>query len=839
MSYFKCIMLILLFAGMSIDGYSQKSNSRRFAKYVVPKDPLKAKEFLIDRSKTARGNFKIYYSLLLADFYERSGDFTLAEKTYTETYSEVRKNKVKPGRALFKNGGGTVYDSYDRLGYFYLRTGNLRKAEQIFNESRAVRDSLFRKRSVHRIHPIVGLGSLSYRRGDYTKALILFGEAEKKLNIATTTFYDFDKVTRLFLSDLAEICMTQNKNEQAWDYINKLSIASSGISKFETRMSSKLETARIMELKARYFMLTGDLDKAQEYIDQSLKYYPVKIGSSDVKFKILKTQALLHWYAGKNELSNEAFLSLIKSYREHIAKNFISMSDYEKEQFYNTLRGDFNLFNAYAVSQYATASSTILFEEIYNNVLNTKALLLNGTNKIKNNIMRGLDSELKEKFQLWEQGKAKLSSAYFDKKSVDKIDSLEDKIEQLEKEINQKSKLFNVNQNAATWQQVRNSLKEKEAAIEILRVNSTKQNDFSGKKIQKDSTIYVAMIIKKDSKNPECVFFPNGNQMERKFISYYRNSIFSRIENQFSYNQFWLPLKESLKGIEKIYLSPDGVYNQINLNTLKNPASQQYLLDELELVYLTNTADLLHEKVVVETGGAALFGRPSYGFEAQSATLIKSSTYGTRDVITDELESFRDQEFSDLPGTETEITAIEKILSDRKISVNTFVGQKALEENVKTLENPSILHIATHGFFVDDQASLVSPMIRSGLILAGVKNQGSQQSEDGILTAYEATNLNLEKTNLVVLSACETGLGEVRNGEGVYGLQRAIIVAGANNLLMSLWKVDDQATAELMTEMYRALDFKDNQTGFRNAQKALRQKYPEPFYWGAFIMLGN
>lgn len=130
-------------------------------------------------------------------------------------------------------------------------------------------------------------------------------------------------------------------------------------------------------------------------------------------------------------------------------------------------------------------------------------------------------------------------------------------------------------------------------------------------------------------------------------------------------------------------------------------------------------------------------------------------------------------------------------------------------------------------------------MIRSGIILAGVNNNQGR-SEDGILTAYEATNLQLDSTYLVVLSACETGLGDVKNGEGVYGLQRGFIVAGTKYLLMSLWKVDDRATAILMENVYSEwLKSGDLPGAVKTAQRSLRKEYPQPFYWGSFILLGN
>jgi len=786
-------------------------------------------------------NFLIYLSLKESDLYIRIGDFQRAESILLLTVEDVSSMKLNWSSAMLPFYEGTVMDAYDKLAYFYLNTGNLRKAEQLFNESKTKRNDIFPKRSVHRIHPIAGLGSLHFQKGEIDKANQYFQEAERSLNRATTTFYDFDNVSRLYLSDQVENALMQGRHDEAFSYINKLAIASSGVAKFGSRIGSRLEIARILELKARYYLLEDDYRRAQEYLTEANKYYSTKISSSDIKFKLLKTQAMIYWFDGHAEKADEAFLALIQAYRQHIDANFISMSEYEKEQFYNTLKSDFNLFNAYALTR-PESPRKALMEAMLNNTINTKALLLNASNKIKNSILQSGDITLIQKLDLWESAKAQLSAYYFDKDAIQKIDSLEKEVEVLENEINAQSHLFTDKSNPREWKQVQSALGKGEAAIEMVRINTleTGHKNYYGKNNGlSDSAVYVAFIIKSELENVEYILFTDGNRMESRGLSFYRNSIVARAEDDTSYETFWQPLKPSLKGVSKVYFSPDGVFNQLNLNTLKNPISQDYLIDELELVYITNTADLLlQEEQINDVANAVLVGRPSFDVNI-TPTNQPGAQYGTRYVMTDELVSFKDQEFADLPGTEQEISRIEKTLTQRNISVQSFIGDLALEENVKGVDGPSILHIATHGFFVDDAASAVNPMIRSGLVLAGVKNKEQQENADGILTAYEATNLRLDNTSLVVLSACETGLGEVRNGQGVYGLQRAIIVAGANNLLMSLWKVDDEATALLMISFYNNWQYGNNQSAFREAQLTMRKQYRDPFYWGAFIMLGK
>jgi CHAT domain-containing protein len=281
-----------------------------------------------------------------------------------------------------------------------------------------------------------------------------------------------------------------------------------------------------------------------------------------------------------------------------------------------------------------------------------------------------------------------------------------------------------------------------------------------------------------------------------------------------------------------VFISPDGVFNQINLNTLKDK-SGVYVLNKYDIVIVGNSKDILGIKgrSAVAKREAFLLGFPDYGGSNVPA----------------------------LPGTKTELDAVAKLLKTGGYTTKQYMERGASESIMKSVKAPGLLHIATHGYFLADadlnengavgislENAQANPLLRSGLLLAGAAPTMSGEAsvnlssnDNGVLTAYEAMNLDLNGTDLIILSACETGLGDVKAGEGVYGLQRAFLVAGANALIMSLWKVDDAATQMLMTNFYTNWMKSGNKLkAFKQAQTQLMAKYKEPYYWGAFVMMG-
>jgi CHAT domain-containing protein len=300
-----------------------------------------------------------------------------------------------------------------------------------------------------------------------------------------------------------------------------------------------------------------------------------------------------------------------------------------------------------------------------------------------------------------------------------------------------------------------------------------------------------------------------------------------------------------LKGATNVLIAPDGTLNVIPFSALVDDRGE-FLIKRFTFTYLTSGRDLLRLNVkTVAQGGGVIFADPSFDGTApgtKAATEPKSR--GSRSV---DLASLS---WPALPGTGAEATEVERTMRGMKV----FRGAQATEGELKRVHGPKILHLATHGFFLPDEppakvhegAPLAAekhenPLLRSGLAFAGA-NKLSSGTEDGILTAMEASGLDLWGTKLVVLSACETGAGKVTNGDGVYGLRRALVIAGAESLVMSLWQVDDEATKELMAGYYKRLTAgKARSAALRDVQLEIhnRTQYAHPYFWASFLPAGD
>ena len=334
------------------------------------------------------------------------------------------------------------------------------------------------------------------------------------------------------------------------------------------------------------------------------------------------------------------------------------------------------------------------------------------------------------------------------------------------------------------------------------------------------------------------------------------------------------PIKKQLGDVKEIFISPDGNLNLIPFEVLQSP-DERYLIEDYTFNYLAAGRDVLGFGQINEKGGKALIiGDPDFDLGGKTQSKLPAGVTRSGTTLAKRSIKMSGLHFERLEGTQKEVKAIQGLLGKKNVAL--YFGREAGEAALFGHNAPRILHLATHGFFLSDQdlsglvdknamsgmasmsapfikkgkaVQIENPLLRSGIALAGanatLKAEGPQKS-DGIVTAEKILGLRLRGTEMVVLSACETGLGKVKAGEGVFGLRRAFVQAGTKSLIMSMWSVPDNETRELMIQFYKNIQ-SGMSRGQALRQAALKQKvivaerygHSHPFYWGAFVFLGE
>jgi len=321
--------------------------------------------------------------------------------------------------------------------------------------------------------------------------------------------------------------------------------------------------------------------------------------------------------------------------------------------------------------------------------------------------------------------------------------------------------------------------------------------------------------------------------------------------------------------VQTVFIAPDGALNIISFAGLVDPLSGHYIIEDHAIHYLASGRDLIKLSQSWDAGNGLLaFGDPDYD-------ILPGETPGLLDELTEKVKGFSLSGLTRnvraecaeldgvvvprLPGTRTEIERVKERWSDvSKEPAIVHFGADASEEALKAESyGRRVIHLATHGYYIGEHCRTVlgkdrviseNPLLLAGLFLAGANQNGSAADklgrEDGIVTAEEVANLNLNGVQLVVLSACETGLGEVHNGEGVYGLRRSFQMAGARTVMSALWQVDDKSTADLMADLFvqdqRSIAESMRESALKQIQKRRASHQSDhPFYWAAFVANGD
>jgi CHAT domain-containing protein len=774
----------------------------------------------------------IYTKKLGQDFYFNSILHYNLACVYVDIGDDNQAEKHIQGSLdiIFKTSGKeqTEYPMFLAvLGVIKQRNGDWTAAERCFSESRDLRARILTKKHPHYAQSNVFLANLKLDQG-------LPEVAQPLLEEALAVLKEIDGPTHtslLYPLQLLAICKAQQGQYSAADSL----------------------------LLAADHILEVNFDRVGKKQAQNLEY-----------------KAFLKTIQGTSSPEVAQWLSQASKYRHSIINHALS---YSSGRDLESLIHDLKRFNDIC---YSAAKVHGLAGLAYDGVLFAKNMALQSQSAIRESISQNNDPSVKQTYAEWTDLKRILVKEITNLTKSIIIDSLEQLIAQKERYLAGKLTSFKDEVRVVSYPDVVKALDKSACAIEFV--------DYKKPSLTfTDEIEYAALILTPFQPNP--YFIPlfsekqlstllakTGYQAEATSLLYAARSgdLIGQAPAYGTelYKLIWKPIDSLInspsfeggrgEAIKKVYYSPSGLLHRIAFATLPVDG-KKVLADRYELHQLGSTRSLVVKtpEPVAQDYTAAIFGGVQYD---RSGTQTDSTAPEIADnrlwTLVERPRDGVEDGFEYLPGTALEVQRLEKMLTQNHISTYSHTGVRATEEALKslgrdTVKSPEILHIATHGFFFPDPEKHKTqgfgeenvfkwnenPLFRSGLALAGANAAWSGQPtpgnlEDGIATAYEISHLNLSNTKLVVLSACETGLGDIKGSEGVYGLQRAFKMAGADFLLVSLWQVPDKETAEFMDFFYGAwLKGKTIHEAFAKAQKKMRKKHKEVYKWGAWVLV--
>lgn len=793
------------------------------------------------------------YSQLLGNSYVAVGRLNDAEEIYLKTLSDLKKGN---------NEHHEVYRNIcDALGVLYCQVHNYQKAKDFSGQSKWLHE-MYMDFDDSYIRCLSNCAIAECNLGNSYVAKMFIDVALKYIRKGYG-YSASEKVINAVQSingnnlDILQFSNNAYKALQLRPYIQMLSNAAMIYQQagfWEDAVICMKESISIGEELGEQNSVAynnmGTMYLSQSKISEALPYFTkaISLYTTDYeKNEVLSNYALALWLLNSDECS-QITIQASKSLTNSITSNFSFLSQEEKYNYYKHFEYYFPFLN---LALYDDGNEN-LYGYIYDNILTTKGLLLRASNGIKETIIQSGNEELIGDYNKMVTLRQQV---LIEQDSVIRID-LAEEIELLDKKLSRNAADYGVftKFNNLNWKDVRASLNNNDIAIEFYNIPIVHRSDT----IQNMSyePRYCAVILKNDYHFPKIVpLCKELDLLELDDDSLYYTDILNRL--------IWEPLEPELNGMQNIFFSADRVLHHIGIEHAQLKDGSK-INNHYNIYRLSSTRVLVETRKNDKSKNAVLYGGLLYDLEPEQ--LIEESRNGefrsekaSRAV---ELSNLR-YGVKYLPGTKQEVEDIYMEFSDKNIGCDIVTDIAGTEESFKSLvsKNVDIIHLATHGFYwseetaeernyvsfltnmnnksqsFDDKALLRSGLFFTGanICLAGEKLP--DDVEDGVLTAQELSKMNLGNVDMVVMSACQSGLGET-SGEGVFGLQRGFKLAGANTLLMSLWEVDDEATKILMTEFYKNyLSGKTKIESLRLAQQTLRLTHPEPEYWAAFILL--
>ncbi len=695
------------------------------------------------------------------------------------------------------------------------------------------------------------LGDCYYNLNDFEKALNSYKKAGYKVGIVRVLAAKGNITEALSMQEKiveeekerSQHAIYISGHEPYWDYLSTLASYYIMLGQFEKAIScekqNKESVCSFLNISKAYAG-KQDWERAKEY---AFKAYQLH---SQERMKALILVELAKCFFSTNDVQNlqSSIYGLIKFSGDELLLSFQDLT-YNERSIYIEEYSDI-LSQQIPTYAYYTHSDSII-EAAFNASLMIKGALLNSENSVKRIVEESKDDSL---IDLWDEMRTDryILSKELEKDSLNRkinVDSLQKVIYNLEDSLIVKCKEYGdiTRSMSLKWNDIQQHLHSDDLAIEFLSFP-----------INNDSVMYVALSLRKHSKCPKMTTLFEGKQLKG-----FPDSLHYQCKEMT--DLVWKPLQSELEGVKNIYFSPSGALYNIGIEYLPE-------MEDYKIYRLSSTRELVTGGKTETKNRAVLYGGLRY-----DAGFDKSTTEKSLAILDETFKERANVRGMGLRGgkeylkhTKEEVDIIGEELS--KVNWECVIDSAAMgtEESFKALSGRKIgcLHISTHGFyytkedadnarykFMHIDNNMVSTedkaLTRSGLVLSGANHilEGDtlpDNVEDGILTAKEIADVDLRGLDLVVLSACQTGLGDISQGEGVFGLQRGFKKAGANSILMSLWEVDDKATQILMTQFYKnLLSGQSKRQALLSAQKYLRNveggKYDKPKYWAAFILL--
>lgn len=730
-----------------------------------------------------------------------------------------------------------VASGLNNLATLYFRLGNYERSLEYHERSLVQRKAIWGNE-----HPEV---AISYN--NMGSLYLEWEEADDRLNKALDAFNEclrLDSSLQLLshpdhsmhLNNLAETYRQMNRPEEARKLYER-SIA------LEEQYYGKRHPNIAVSYHNLAMVFTGlqDYALAQENASKALAIYQDAYGNECSECtSVFFSLGQIHFLQGHHYEAIDHYRKGLFASRKFLNDNFEFLSSAERTHLLNSLRYNHELFLDFAIA--ASDSIPEALDIAMENQAFERGLLLRTDVSIRNKVKNG-GKELRIKYEEWLSAKQRIAKLYAEVEPQEgRIEALETKITSLEKEMASMAFEPQRDRNIPTIREMKKALGEEDAMVDFFAFQST----------LKDGTPYTqygAFVLKKELDHPLLVPLCHLSDLEAvlgQHPSTYKNYIdeLYGTQNSFDadlYRLVWQPLDSVLQNTRSVYLYPTELFHKIAFHALRKE-NGIFLSKEYELHIRHSLPD--------ESDGELPLDKKDQVCVIGGAEF---SAYGEDGGIWDYL-----------PGTLKEAEQVEAIFDKSNASVVSLKGFDAREENIKSLQG-KVIHMASHGFFFPDPAAVSidawteqeesvafrgggrgadrfvtnpNPMMRSGIALTGANDSWKDPAneEDGILTAYEVSLMDLSGTELVVLSACETGLGEIHNSEGIYGLQRAFRIAGVKSQIISLWQVPDEETAEFMTLFYEQLLKTENvRASFSSAREKMRSKY-DPYYWAAFVL---